>query len=322
MWWQPHNFDKRRDNLKTRVKMIKDIRAWFESQEFDEVQTPILQLMPSPDTHIHAFETVQWGRNLKPLGTRGLHTSPEIAMKKLLTAGMEKIYQICPVFRNGEEGRLHSPEFTMLEWYRVGEDYTSMMGDCESLIKSLNISINGCDVNTTWQRLTVPHAFQEYAQIDIHGDLKQQAEEKGIRVTNTDTWEDIFHAVMAEKIEPYLGKEKPTFLYDYPVSMAALAKKAKDERVAERFELYINGVELANAFSELTDPVEQKTRLEADLKAKKDIYGIDAQIDEEFIAALEYGMPESAGCALGFDRLMMLACDADDIEDVLWTEKP
>ena len=316
-WWEPHNFEQRKEHLKTRQKIIKAIRTYFEGEGFDEVQTPVLQIMASPDTHIHAFETVKWGRNLKPQGSLGLHTSPEIAMKKLLVAGMERIYQICPVFRNGEEGRLHSPEFTMLEWYRTGTDYTAMMEDCEALIKSL-----GMFTDQEFERLSVADAFERYAGVDIHGDLKEQAEAIGVRVADTDQWEDIFHAIMAEKIEPYLGKECPTFLIDYPVSMAALARKAKDERFAERFELYIDGIELANAFSELTDVKEQRARLEADLKAKKELYDIDAQIDEGFLSALEYGMPESSGCALGLDRLVMLACGVDDIDDVLWAGKP
>ena len=205
----------------------------------------------------------------------------------------------------------------MLEWYRTGTDYTAMMEDCEALIKSL-----GMFTDQEFERLSVADAFERYAGVDIHGDLKEQAEAIGVRVADTDQWEDIFHAIMAEKIEPYLGKECPTFLIDYPVSMAALARKGKDERFAERFELYIDGIELANAFSELTDVKEQRARLEADLKAKKELYDIDAQIDEGFLSALEYGMPESSGCALGLDRLVMLACGVDDIDDVLWAGKP
>jgi len=315
-WWQPHNFEKRKEHLKNRQTMIKGVRSYFDAQGFDEVQTPILQIMPTPDTHIHAFETTKLSHSLKPTQTLGLHTSPEIAMKKLLVAGMERIYQICPVFRNAEEGALHSPEFTMLEWYRTGTDYTAMMDDCESLIHSL-----GMFEDKKFERLSVEDAFKQYADMDIHEDLKSQAQSIGIRTIDTDTFEDVFHAVMAEKIEPNLGHQRPTILYDYPVSMAALARKAKDERLAERFELYINGVEIANAFSELTDPVEQRARLEADLKAKKDLYGIDASIDEDFIAALEHGMPQSSGCALGLDRLIMLACGVDNINDVLWTGK-
>lgn len=322
-WWQPHNFEKRREHLNMRAQIIKATRRYFEGQNFDEVQTPVLQIMASPDTHIHAFETTRLGHNLKPIQSLGLHTSPEIAMKKLLVAGMERIYQICPVFRNAEDSSLHSPEFTMLEWYRTDTDYTAMMNDCESLVKSLGIpKFKTCDVVGEWERLSVANAFQKYANTDLNTDLKESAQSIGVRVIESDTFEDIFHAIMAEKIEPYLGHDKPTILYDYPVCMASLARKAKDPRYAERFELYICGVELANAFSELTDATEQRARLEADMAQKKAIYDIDAPIDEDFLKALEYGMPESSGCALGLDRLIMLASGADDIDDVLWAGKP
>ncbi len=313
-WWHPEEFTKKKEALKTRQHIIKQCRSFFDGQGFDEVQTPVLQIMASPDTHIHAFETTQIGRNLKLVSTLGLHTSPEIAMKKLLVAGMEKIYQICPVFRNGEEGRLHSPEFTMLEWYRTGTDYTAMMEDCESLIKSL-----GLFSDTEFERITVAEAFEKCAHININEDLKPQAESLGIRTIDTDSFEDIFHAIMAEKIEPHLGQGAPIFLIDYPTPMAALAKKCGN--IAERFELYINGIEIANAFSELTDAKEQRTRLEDDMAQKKALYGVNASIDEDFLEALECGMPESSGCALGLDRLIMIACDADNIDDVLWCDK-
>jgi len=239
---------------------------------------------------------------------------------------MNRIYQICPVFRNAEGGTRHSCEFTMCEWYRTDADYTAMMDDCESLIKSLGFTHFGaCALQSDWQRLSVADAFTQYADIDLEPLLNDTDAFKAatdVRTSETDTWEDIFHAVMAEKIEPYLGQGAPTILYDYPICMAALAQKANDPRFAERFELYISGVELANAFSELTDASEQRTRLEADMAHKKALYGIDAQIDEQFLRALEYGMPTSSGCALGLDRLVMLACDTDNIENVLWTAKP
>lgn len=314
-WWMPHIFENKRENLKTRQKIIKACRLWFEEQGFDEVQTPALQTMGAPDTHIKSFQTEGYE----------LHTSPEIAMKKLLVAGMEKIYQICPVYRKNENTPLHSPEFTMLEWYRAGRDYIAMMDDCENLIKSL-----GLFEDEPFERLTVEDAFKHYADISNLSSLRRQgslakaAKSIGVRTIETDSFEDIFHAIMAEKIEPHLGQAKgkirPTILYDYPAPLASLAKKKGS--VAERFELYINGVELANAFSELTDPTEQKERLEEDIAKKKELYGIDTPLDEDFIAALEYGMPESAGCALGLDRLIMLACNVNNIQDVVWTTKP
>lgn len=304
-WWQPEQFAQKHENLKTRQSIIKACRAYFDAQGFDEVQTPALQVMGAPDTHIKPFKTDGFE----------LHSSPEIAMKKLLVAGMKRIYQICPVFRHEIEGRLHAQEFTMLEWYRTDTDYTTMMEDCENLIQSL-----GLCTDQKFERLTVYDAFKKYADIDLSDDLKPQAHERGIRTIETDTFEDIFHAVMAEKIEPHLGQETPTFLIDYPSSMASLAKKRGN--IAERFELYINGIEIANAFSELTDAKEQRSRLEADLKAKKELYGIETPLDEGFIAALEHGMPEASGCALGLDRLVMIACGVNNIDDVLWTGKP
>lgn len=325
-WWHPENFNKRQRHLKIRTQIIKGIRTYFDALNFTEVQTPVLQVMPTPDTHIHAFETTRIGHNLKPQKTLGLHTSPEIAMKKLLVAGMENIYQICPVFRNAEEGTLHSCEFTMLEWYRTHTNYIAMMDDCELMVKSLGIKLyKSCNVAGTWERLTVTDAFAKYAKIDLPSvlsDIDAFKEVAGVRTTDIDTWEDIFHAVMAEKIEPYLGAQHPTILYDYPVCMAALARKCYDPRFAERFELYICGVELANAYSELTDPKEQRARLQADLAQKKAIYGTISEIDEDFLRALEYGMPESSGCALGVDRLVMLASEAETIDEVLWTTKP
>ncbi|MGB0719109.1 MAG: EF-P lysine aminoacylase EpmA [Bdellovibrionales bacterium] len=348
-WWHPDNFKDKFENLKTRARIIKSIRAWFDGQGFTDVQTPVLQVMPSPDTHIHAFESQKLDRALRHVQTLGLHTSPEIAMKKLLVAGTGDIYQICPVFRNSEEGRLHSPEFTMLEWYRVKADYTAMMDDCEALIKSLGIAKfrhkdRLCDVSGPWRRLSVAKAFEDYAQLSsrtcfgifsddpktlkqVQGDdvneFKNAAQSIGVRVTETDSWDDVFHAVMAEKIEPHLGQGTPTFLYDYPVQLGALARRKADNiNVAERFELYICGVELANAFSELTDAAEQRARLTEDLKRKEQLYGVKAAIDEDFLNALEYGMPDSAGCALGLDRLVMLATGADTIDDVLWCGKP
>lgn len=311
MWWQPHNFEKKRENLLKRAEIIKSVRAFFVENNFTEVQTPALQIMPTPDTHIQAFETEGYG----------LHTSPEIAMKKLLVAGAGDIYQICPVYRKNESTRLHSPEFTMLEWYRIGADYTAMMDDCDALLSLLGFK-------TPCERITVAQAFEKYTNLSSSGSLTARslaecAAHNNIRTTETDTFEDIFHSIMAEKIEPNLGQGAPTILYDYPICMAALArKKPDDQHYAERFELYISGVEIANAFSELTNAAEQKSRLQADLKLKKELYGQDIPIDEDFIRALEYGMPESSGCALGLDRLIMLACGANSIDEVLWTGKP
>ena len=308
----PENFEDHRPLYETRARILKAVRAWFEAENFLEVTTPVMQLMPGADTHIHAFQ-VEEAEGMY------LQNSPEFAMKKLLVAGLPKIYQICPVFRREERTRLHNPEFTMLEWYRAGADYTDIMADCERLIRALDVfqfQFEGriCDPHQEWQRITVAQAFQDYAGMDLFGDLKAQAQEQGISVRDEYSPDDVFHAVMAEKIEPFLGSPVPTILYDYPAHMAALSrKKADNPEIAERFELYICGVELANAFSELTDAAEQRARFETDMAEKEQLYGARFPIDEDFLAALEHGLPESGGIALGLDRLVMLAIGLDRI---------
>jgi lysyl-tRNA synthetase class 2 len=337
-WWHPHIFEQQKPYLQARMKLIKAVRSFFDDQGFWEVETPILQVCPVMDTHIHAFGTDILGLDLQKERELYLHTSPEFAMKKLMVAGVSNLYQICHVFRNGEGSRLHSPEFTMIEWYRADADYEDIMDDCENLLrhcaKALGVKIcqfdgHSADPFAKWTRISVCEAFEKYAEIDLAAHLKdaqsfaKAAEEQGVRVTQTDNWDDIFHAVMAEKIEPHLGMGVPTILYDYPVSMASLSrKKPTDPRFAERFELYVCGVELANAFGELTDAAEQRARFVEEMALKNKLYGETYPIDEEFLQALEYGLPESGGIALGFDRLAMLFTGAEKIEQVLWTGKP
>ncbi|HOO81121.1 MAG TPA: EF-P lysine aminoacylase EpmA, partial [Alphaproteobacteria bacterium] len=281
-WWLPHKFETKKTYLEVRVQLIRAMRAHFDDQDFWEVQTPILQTMPGADVHIHAYKLENGAY---------LHNSPEFAMKKLLVAGAPKIYQICPVFRREERTNLHNPEFTMLEWYRAQADYTNIMKDCEELLRSLEIKefhYNGqtCDPHAPWRRITVCEAFKQYTDIDLASHFgnvdtfRSTVAEKGIRTIETDNWDDIFHAVMAEKIEPHLGQGAPTILYDYPASMAVLSrKKPEDPRLAERFELYVCGVELANAFSELTDPAEQRARFIADMAEKQRLYGESYPLD-------------------------------------------
>lgn len=332
-WWQPHNFADKKAALFKRAQMLRAVRGFFEVERFVEVETPALQTMPCADMHIHGFKTGYLGPDLRHKRDFYLHTSPEFEMKKLLVAGMPAIYQMCKVFRNGESSARHSPEFTMLEWYRADTDYSAMMQDCEGLLRHVAEALKikaycykdiSCDPFAAWERLSVPDAFRRYAGIDIFcDDLAAAARAAGVRVIESDGWDDIFHAVMAEKIEPHLGMKAPTILYDYPASMACLSKKKEsDTRLAERFELYVCGVELANAFTELTDAAEQRARFTEEMAAKQARYGITYPLDEDFLAALEFGMPEASGIALGFDRLVMLACGVDDIEDILWTAKP
>ena len=335
MWWKPENFAQKRNNLLMRTRLIQAVRAYFDGRSFVEVETPILQVSPVMDTHIHAVKADIRGIDLKKEREMYLHTSPEFAMKKLLVAGMTDIYQICHVFRDAEGSRRHSPEFTMIEWYSAGKDYTHLMQDCVEMVrfcaKKLDIRMlrfDGCECDPfqTWQKLSVADAFYEYADLNLNAYLgdkdmfaKDVKEKLGLHVAADDDWDDIFFRVMAEKIEPHLGMDVPTFLYDYPASMASLSrKKPSDPRYAERFELYICGLEICNAFSELTDADEQRKRFVEEMTLKQRLYGEQYPIDEDFLAALEYGYPESAGNALGIDRLAMLFADVDDIQDILW----
>ncbi len=333
-WWLPHNFEKRRPYLEKRTQIIKALRTYFDDRNFTEVQTPILQICPTMDTHIHAFQTNLKNPDLTIRNEMYLQTSPEFDMKKLLVAGMKNIYQICPVFRNAEQTKRHTPEFTMLEWYRAGENYQTLMDDSVDILRNIAQTLgietythNGITANPfeDWHIISVSDAFREYANIDLPiyinnvEDFSNVVSKQNTRISKTDQWDDIFHAVMAEKIEPHLGKDVPTILYDYPASMAALSRKKQfDPRFAERFEIYVCGVELANAFSELTDAQEQRERYNAEMAQKQKLYGETYPPDEEFFKALKHGMPESAGIAMGIDRLIMLATNADTIDQVQW----
>ena len=319
-WFLPHNFAEKRPFLEKRMEVIRGMRRFFDERQFYEVETPILQACPTFDTHIHGFAVEEGGY---------LRSSPEFDMKKLLVAGVENLYQIGPNFRKGEHSKLHRPEFTMIEWYRAGADYRVLMQDCQNLLRTVSDSYQFgehlCDPHEDWYILSVSEVFELYCGIDLAACLDDvaifaaEAKRLDIRTVEGDAWDDVFHAIMAAKIEPHLGMGAPCILYDYPISMAALSRpKADNPRFAERFELYVCGVELANAFSELTDAAEQKHRFQVDMAAKQEIYGTSYPADEEFFAALEHGLPDCAGIALGVDRLVMLACGASDIADVQW----
>lgn len=258
-----------------------------------------------------------------------LHTSPEFACKQLLASGETAIFTLAKVWRNRERGPLHHPEFTMLEWYRTGAPYETLMDDCAALLATAaeaagtdTLTFRGltADPFAAPERLTVAEAFDRYAHVDLFADdLAGQARARGIRLAEDDTWADVFSRVIVEKVEPNLGHGRATILCEYPVSEAALARpKPADPRVAERFELYACGVELANCFGELTDPAEQRRRFEIEMAEKQRLYGERYPIDEDFLAALAL-MPPASGGALGFDRLVMLATGARRIEQVLWT---
>lgn len=328
-WWLPESLARRRVYLEARGRVARAVREVFASRGFVEVETPALQRSPGLEPHLKAFATtLEWPG--EPAAPMFLHTSPEYAMKKLLAAGMPKIFQLAHCFRNGERGATHHPEFTMLEWYRVGASYLDLIEDCEALLRASGATLFAwrgrvCDPHAAWERLTVAQAFARHCGIDILATvenldaLTEAARPLGIAPHAGDMWEDLFFRIFLNGIEPKLGIGAPTVLYDYPISMAALARaKPSDPRLCERFELYICGLELANAFGELTDAAEQRKRFAADQAKKRTLYGEAYPIDEDFLAALEFGLPPSAGIALGFDRLVMLASGAQHIEDVLW----
>jgi len=333
-WWLPRNFATRKANLALRVKAIAALRGFFAARDYIEVETPCLQISPGMEPHLMAFATTltdPYGGNDQFLY---LHTSPEFAMKKLLAAGMPKIWQMAHVFRNNERSATHHPEFTMVEWYQTRTTLSDCMDETADLVRALAEAMEQrtmrhggktCDPFAPWRRLSVAEAFDHYTGIDIlavTGDrdrLAAQAVAIGISVSPADAWEDVFFKIMMDRIEPHLGADVPTFLHSYPVAMAALARPSPaDDRVAERFELYACGVELANAFDELTDPVEQRRRFTADMDLRERLYQHRYPVDEAFLAALEHGLPQSVGIALGFDRLIMTLCGADSIDQVLW----
>jgi lysyl-tRNA synthetase class 2 len=333
-WWEPENHADRRPLLQMRGRIKAGLRGWFEAQGFIEVECGALVASPGNETHMHAFRTERMG----PDGVTHpafLHTSPEFAAKKLLAAGETKIFEFARVFRNREAGRLHAPEFTMLEWYRARELYQMVIEDALALArraaeiagaKLLRHQARTCDPFAEAEWLTVANAFTRYAGIDLLTTLTADGEPDrdalagvcGFAPAEDEDWSDIFSKILTT-IEPKLGDGRLTILHEYPRPEAALARPVpRDARVAERFELYACGVELANGFGELTDPAEQRRRLEAEMAKKARLYGERYPLDEEFLAALAR-MPPASGVALGFDRLVMLATGAPHIRNVLWT---
>jgi lysyl-tRNA synthetase class 2 len=334
-FWAPKAYADRRPILLARARIVAGLRAWFAGQDFVEVETGALQVSPGNETHLHAFATAL----LAPGGGAAklyLRTSPEFACKKLLAAGEPRIVEFAKVFRNRERGALHHPEFTMIEWYRASEPYETLMEDCAALVRSaaeiagtrqFNFRGRSADPYAAPERLTVAAAFSRFAGIDLLATLPEGKPDRtalaaaataaGIRVDETDHWGDIFSKILVERIELHLGIGRATILDEYPAALSALARPARDRRVAERFELYICGVELANGFGELTDPAAQRIRLEQEMAEKARIYGECYPIDEDFIAALAH-MPQSSGVALGLDRLVMVATGATRIDQVLW----
>jgi lysyl-tRNA synthetase class 2 len=340
-WWTPHVHADRRPMLLARNGIKAAVRDWLARRDFIEVETGALQVSPGNEAHLSAFATHAIGPDgsAQPLY---LHTSPEFACKKLLAAGEKRIFNFGAVYRNRERGPLHHPEFTMLEWYRVGETYESLMRDCADLLQlaadrtgAKRFAYRGREADPCREpdRVTVAEAFARFAGIDLLATIAPSGETDrdalqaalagaGIRTARDDSWADLFSRVMVERVEPKLGMGRATILCEYPVSEAALARPAPhDVRVAERLELYCCGVELANGFGELTDAAEQRRRFVIEMDEKERIYGERYPIDEDFLAALSI-MPEASGVALGFDRLVMLATGARRIDDVLWKPLP
>ena len=334
-WWTPERHRDRRPFLHARNAIVRALRGWFEEQGFTEVETGILQVSPGNETHLHAPATDL----TQPDGEKSLRylrTSPEFACKKLLTAGEQKIVEFARVFRDREHGALHLTEFTMLEWYRANTTYEAVMTDCVAIIAKAaqatgieKFSFHGktTDPFAKPEMLTVAGAFKRYAGVDLldtltfeksNRDALATAAAKLVRVASDDTWSDIFSKILVEHIEPHLGQGRLTILYEYPLPEAALARvKDGDPRVAERFEIYACGVELANGFGELTDANEQRRRFTAAMDEKQHRYGERYPLDEDFLNAMAL-MPPACGVALGLDRLVMLTSGATRVDQVVW----
>src|SRR5580692_8314202 len=335
-WWSSARHTEIKPFLAARGAVARAVRAWFDEQGFTEVETAILQISPGNETHLHAPRTELIASDGER-ATRYLRTSPEFACKKLLAAGETRIFEFARVFRDRERGDLHLPEFTMLEWYRANAAYDAVMADSIVVIAHAaqatgigRFSFRGriADPFAEPELLTVAAAFERFAGIDLlatigHGQGDRAslaaAAAQRVRITDDDTWSDIFSKVLVEHVEPNLGQGRLTLLFEYPVPEAALARvKADDPRVAERFEIYACGVELANGFGELTDAAEQRRRFTLAMDEKARRYRERYPLDEDFLAAVAQ-MPQASGVALGFDRLVMLGSGAVRIDQVVWT---
>ena len=323
--WHPESLAARLPFLRRRTTLTHTVRDFFEQRGYTEVETPYAVPAPGEEVHLRAFAT---DREI-PYGTTDrlwLHTSPEFAMKRLLVAGAGPVFQFARVWRNGEASALHAAEFTMLEWYRPGAGMEALIDEVRTLLRSVLPPIVRCRGITSdlsrFDRLTVGEAFARHVGVDllaIGEDADGLADAAGVRKRHGETWEDLFFRLLLERVEPHLGRQHPTFLTHWPAAQAALARRdPADPRVAERFELFVCGIELANAFVELTDPIEQRARFVTERARRHALSGPDWPLDEDFLAALAFGMPQGAGIAMGFDRLAMIASGAERIAQVLW----
>ena len=323
--WHPDRLAARLPALRRRAKLAADLRGFFTARGYLEVETPYAVATPGEEVHLATFRTEQHF----PDGRRRdlwLHTSPEFAMKKLLAGGIGPIFQLARVWRNNEDSETHSAEFTMLEWYRPDATLADLMDETEALLRAIlppRVTSRGITADLArFERLTVADAFTRHVGADVLGtadDAPALAAQAGVRLRDGEDWEDLFFRLLLERVEPAIGRGVPTFLTHWPAAQAALARRdPADPRVAERFELFACGMELANAFVELTDATEQRARFVADRARRHALYGgPDWAMDEDFLAALAHGLPPCAGIAMGFDRLAMLAAGVDRIGDVL-----
>ncbi|MDZ7374688.1 MAG: EF-P lysine aminoacylase EpmA [candidate division KSB1 bacterium] len=332
--WQRIRTDARlRQNLEIRQRVYQGIRDFFAARDFLEVDVPVLIPLPGMEPHLHPIAATIHDRRGRAYRFY-LHTSPEYSLKKLLAGGLERIYAITHAFRDYEVSETHNVEFALLEWYRAGADYRDLMQDCEELLVYLAERLCGSrvlryrgreiDLAPPWPRVTVRQVMRQFAGVEVSGstslsELVEIARAKGYNEVQPDwPWEDVFYLLFLNEVEPHFPLDRPLILYDYPAPMAALARRREEDPfTAERFELYIGGLELANAFSELTDPVEQRARLVQErqerIRLRRHVY----PVDESFLEALEIGLPPSAGIALGVDRLVMLFADAAEVREVI-----
>lgn len=326
-WQKLHAHPELWERYLIREKITKAVRLYFAQEKLHEIETPILLPHPPAESYLDVFETTLLNRQRKPTKAY-LSTSPEVSLKKLMVAGLGNCYSLTKSFRNMEtQSTLHNPEFTILEWYRVGADYFDIMKDCEKLLLAIaggsTLTYQGTKVDLTppWERITVAQAFKRYADVnfdDFFDHAEKIAKKKEYSVGGS-TWEELFNQIFLNEIEPKLGRTKPTILYEFPASLAALAQKKKsDPRVAERFEFYIAGLELGDAYSELTDPAEQEERFNTELVEVKRLGKTMYDYDHDFINALKVGLPKCSGIAVGLDRLVMLLTDTKDIADTLF----
>lgn len=315
-WRKLHDHPELWERYFVRERVIRAIRAHFEKEKFHEIETPLLIAHPPAESYLDVFETTLLDRKRRPTKAY-LSTSPEVSLKKLMVAGLGNCFALTKSFRNMEiDSRLHNPEFTILEWYRLGADYFDIMEDCEKLLSSIGI-------RRQWKRVTVADAFQRYAHVNFDEFFTRAPEiarKKGYTVEKKTTWEELYNQIFLNEVEPHLGRgKKATILYEFPAALAALAKKKEsDPRFAERFEVFAGGLELADAYSELTDPTEQEERFKKEIARLKRVGKTVYDYDHDFIEALKVGLPKCAGIAVGVDRLLMLLADVTDIADTLF----